>query len=874
MSSKLTPIAAITTGIILSGICGVPQSLAQTSEPPQAAPGANVPPADVPPIDVIQQQPQPKPKPKPVAQPAPAPAPQPAPAPEPEFVEADAIDPPLDQTPAQGRASGTLVPMSPLAGGEIAIEKVPGGVSTVSSEDFKRNGTIEAGEILQKTAPGIILTDAGGSPVRQQVEYRGFGAGSINGFPQGLSTYQNGIRINEVFGDTTNWDLIPSNAINDITIVSGNPVFGLNAIGGGISILMKDAWSFEGVELDVLAGSFGRRVLGAQVGQQSGPFGIYFAGQFIQEDGWRDFSEVDVKRSYTDLGYKTRNVEAHFNFTWSSSEAGVVAASPVELLEVDYGRTFTSPQTTEFELAMPSINASIRLNETLKVSTMVYYRRFKSNLIDGNLLEGEECDDVAADNGIANPFPDAICQEDLDDNGNLVPLRDAGGNLIEDDDVGEEPFGIIDKVNQKAESYGGALQLVEKAKLFGFTNSFTVGTTYDRGNVLYNTEAEIGTIGNRFVVAGSGIVVASPDDFARRSVDIDTEYVGLFFTDTIDLTSELALTVGGRYNYAKINLKDLSGNFPGITSNHTFERFNPSVGATYQLMPGLTLYGGYSEANRAPTPGELACADPENPCPIESFLTDDPPLDQVVSNTWEAGLRSRMRSANGNQSLDWSLGFFRTENTDDILFVSSTVTGRGFFFNAGDTLRQGVEASLKYRWGPVSLWAGYSYVRATFETANEFSSPVHPNAVACQFDPSEIACINVRPGDRIPGIPEHRFKGGVDFWLTSKWKVGADVIAASGQHILGDEANELKELGGYTRVDLRSSYHVSDNIEIYGFINNVFDKRYGLFGTLFEADEASEAAEPSGLGEDFFTNNRSIVPAPPVAAYAGIRMKF
>ncbi len=29
------------------------------------------------------------------------------------------------------------------------------------------------------------------------------------GTPQGLAVYQNGVRINEVFGDTVNWDLIP-----------------------------------------------------------------------------------------------------------------------------------------------------------------------------------------------------------------------------------------------------------------------------------------------------------------------------------------------------------------------------------------------------------------------------------------------------------------------------------------------------------------------------------------------------------------------------------------------------------------------------------------------------------------------------------------
>ena len=56
-------------------------------------------------------------------------------------------------------------------------------------------------------------------------------------------------------------------------------------------------------------------------------------------------------------------------------------------------------------------------------------------------------------------------------------------------------------------------------------------------------------------------------------------------------------------------------------------------------MPGITAYGGYSESNRAPTPLELGCSNPNQPCLIESFLVSDPPLQQVVSHTYEAGLR-------------------------------------------------------------------------------------------------------------------------------------------------------------------------------------------------------------------------------------------
>lgn len=745
--------------------------------------------------------------------------------------------------------------MSPVGGAEIEVKKYPGGVTTTSSKDLERRPDATPQDVLQKTVPGAILTDVAGSSFRSQLEYRGFGAGSVNGFPQGIAVYQNGVRINEVFGDVVNWDLIPSNAISDITILSGNPVYGLNAIGGGASILMKDGFNFQGVEIDIMGGSFGRKEIGAQIGVQSGPFAFYWAGEAIDEDGWRDFSEATVTRMYMDVGAKGSLVEAHFNLTWSDSSAGVATASPEDILDIGWERTFTTPQVTDLNVIMPTLNLSVKATDTLTLSGLAYYRRFKSRIIDGNLGEFEDC----------GAGTDLCAEED----GVLEPLEDINGNPVLIADVGVEPYGVLDRINQDANSWGGTIQAVEKANLFGLKNQFLVGSSYDRGQVRYGTSSEVGTIGEKYVVTGSGIILNEPDDFTGRDVDVQTEYVGVYFSDTLNITDQLALTFGGRFNFASIELLDLTGEFDGITSNHSFSRFNPNVGATYEFLPGMTVYGGYSEANRAPTPAELACADPENPCPIESFLTDDPPLEQVVTKTWEVGLRGD-NGGSGGQMLKWNLGYFHAMNNDDILFVSSPTTGRGFFLNAGDTLRQGIEAGIEYSTKRLSVYANYSFIKATYESSFEISSPNNPEGVGCAADPGET-CINVSPGDSIPGIPEHRFKTGFDYWLTSKWKFGADLIAASGQYHLGDEANLLPKVSGYSRVDLHTSYDVTENIQIYGLVNNVFDQRYGLFGTLFDPVEATEAGEPSG-----YVVNRpfGIVPAAPVAAYGGVKLKF
>ncbi|MGE0054046.1 MAG: TonB-dependent receptor [Hyphomicrobium sp.] len=822
------------------------------------------PPEEKPPEIVTKKKPAPAPvaaAPQPKAKPKPAAAPA-SPPPSPVVAQEAAPQQVTLPTPAGGPSpENTPVKMSPLAGSEIPLEKVPGAVSTISGAQIMREGSGQVQNTLQQQVPGIILSDTAGSSFRTDVSYRGFDASPIGGRSQALAVYMNGIRINEAFGDTVNLDALPAIAISDIAVVGANPVFGLNAIGGAISITMKDGFQYQGATIDVMGGSFGRRQISAEAGARSGNFSAYAAGEYLAEDGFRDFSEAQIKRMYTDLGFKNDVAELHFSFNGAKSDAGVVTAAPVELLAMDWSRTFTSPQDTEYEVLMPSLRGSVQVTDTLSFSGLTYYRKFKQNVLDGNLTEVGECEDPANAGFLCLPGDDAPEER----------VTDTNGNFVTEDDV-SSPLGSIERITQDAESYGGSAQIVERARIFDRPNQFLVGVSYDHGKVSYQTSSELGTVGDRFVVTGSGIVVGGPDDLLPRDLTSENDYYGIYFSNTLDVTDALAVTVGGRYNNATIKLTDLTGDFPELNTTNKYDRFNPMAGATYKLGYGVSVYGSYSEANRAPTAAELGCAEPENPCLIESFLTDDPPLNQVVSRTWEAGLRGEHKSWDG-QRLTWSLGYFHTLNTDDILNVAATATGRGYFLNAGDTLRQGVEAAVGYQNERFSAYASYAYVDATFETNLILPAPNTPGAEPCPGtdEDDDVNCNFVSAGDNLPGIPKNRFKAGFQYWLTPQWKFGSDLVAVSGQYFFGDEANNNAKLAGYTRVDLNTSYDVSENVQIYGLIKNAFDRRYGLFGTFFDTAEATEAAEPQGLT---LTDPRSITPAQPFAIYGGVKMKF
>ena len=201
--------------------------------------------------------------------------------------------------------------------------------------------------------------------------------------------------------------------------------------------------------------------------------------------------------------------------------------------------------------------------------------------------------------------------------------------------------GSIDRTKTAALTVGGTVQAASSDKVFGVRISLWSGRALDHGNVRFNASSELGTIGNDLFTTGTGVIIAQPDG-AVAPVDLKTRntYYGFYLTDTIDLTSRLSLTAGGRFNLAQIKLLDQLGE--DLNGSHQFSRFNPVIGATYKLTPDVTLYGGYSEANRAPTPAELACADPARPCLLDNFLVSDPPLKQVVSHTYEAGIRGQV----------------------------------------------------------------------------------------------------------------------------------------------------------------------------------------------------------------------------------------
>jgi iron complex outermembrane receptor protein len=762
-----------------------------------------------------------------------------------------------------------VVEATAIAGSAMDADKVPGNVQTLSAADLSRTGSASLTGAMDDRLGSINLNDNLDDPFQPDILYRGFEASPVLGTPQGLAVYQNGVRINEAFGDTVNWDLFPDIAINRVTLVSSSPVYGLNALGGGISISMKDGFSYQGADAEVSGGSFGNHAAAVQFGANAGGWGLYLAGNAVQSTGWREFSEDSLRQLYAVLSAHNELGSLDLSFTRSDNQLDGKGAVPVQELGVSRALIFTSPQSNINRLNFLTLNGTLKATDTWSLQSVLYYRQYQQLVQNGNTTNYTACtgEDEAG----------LLCQPDQ-----VTPLTGPAGQTLPDvSPGGAVPIGENDSEAISAFGRGAALQSTDSAQLFGLRNAFTVGAALDYARLDFSSGAAVGLISPQLLVLPSSLIVDTTESeqnaaIAAGNTAISATPVGLaginrnvgaYVTETLDLTPAFSLTASGRYNTATIDLKDQLGT--NLTGINRYTHFNPAVGGTYRLLPTVTVYAGIAQNARTPTASEIECSNPVQPCLLPSNLAGDPPtLRQVIAHTLEFGLRGRISAASaGRDVFTWNVGAFRT-NLDDDIYGIATSLSTGFFQNIGATRRQGLEAGVNYQGTAWSSYLNYSYVDACFESPLLLPSPSNPLQDA-------NGNIQVEPGDRLPGIPQHRIKAGADVAVLSNWSVGATVRFVSNQYYFGDASNQNAPLPSYTVLGFRTSFKPVHWLEVYGHIDNLLDAHYATYGTLSDPTGVGAPGVPvAGVTNGPGVDNRFQSPAAPFAVFGGFRASF
>ncbi|HWW21473.1 MAG TPA: TonB-dependent receptor, partial [Steroidobacteraceae bacterium] len=323
-----------------------------------------------------------------------------------------------------GSSSGPLeevdvIANTPLPGTAIDADKIPANVESIRAADLTREGSAALAGTLNRRLGGINLSDTLADPFQPDLIYRGFAGSPVLGTPEGLAVYQNGVRINEAFGDAVNWDLIPDIAIDRVDVVSANPVYGLNALGGAASITMKNGFSYQGAEAELSGGSFRQRSGVVQIGATEGDFGFYAAGKVLDENGWRFFAHDHIRQFYGALSRHTDALSLDLSYTHDDNQLAGQGAAPVQSLALDPHNVFTGPQSNLNRLNFATLNASLALPDALSLQGALYYRDYQQIVANGNTTSFTACTDPT--------LAGVLCQSD-----GVTPLTNSAGQFLPD----------------------------------------------------------------------------------------------------------------------------------------------------------------------------------------------------------------------------------------------------------------------------------------------------------------------------------------------------------------------------------------------------------------------------------------------------------
>jgi outer membrane receptor protein involved in Fe transport len=817
--------------------------------------------------------------------------------------------PPLALNQALAQTDRTLAPVevigtTPLPGIGQPLVEIAAPVQSANRRELERSGTLNLGEFLNNAMGSVHVNDMQGNPYQIDVNYRGYTASPLLGTPQGLSVYMDGVRMNQPFGDVVSWDLIPKGAIASLTLMPGsNPLFGLNTLGGALAVQTKDGRRHPGTSLELGLGSHARRSVEFEHGGFN-PRGLnwYLNASAFAERGWRTDSPSNVRQLFGKLGWQGGDTALSLTVAHADNQLTGNGLQEQSLLARDFSSVYTKPDETNNTSSFLNLAASHAVGDKLLLSGNLYYRHLKTSTLNGDINE--------------DALESAIYQPSAGDQAALAgagytgfPLAGANAantpfpfwnciaQVLQNDEPVEACSGLNNRTRTTQHNHGLSGQLTWLGELAGRRNQFTLGAGYDASRVNFEQTAELGYLNADRSVTGTGAFADGVSGGNLNGVPYDTrvnlasstQTWSLFASNTWSITDGLHLSLAGRYNRTNVdNLDQLRpvSDPATLTANHQFDRFNPAIGITWSPSKTLNAYLGYSESSRAPTAIELGCANPLQPCRLPNAMAGDPPLNQVVTRTVEAGVRGSLPGFSAGNPWQWSAGVFRAENSDDILFVAANAGGFGYFKNFGQTRRQGVELGASGKVGAFTLGAHYTWLDATYQSAETVNGTGNSsNDQALAGNPGVDGNITIQPGDRIPLVPQHLLKLSARYAAASTWGLSASMVAVSGSLARGNENAQHASDGtfyqgpgasaGYAVFNLGADWRPKPKLQLSAQINNLFDLRYATAAQLgANAFNAAGAVNADPFGNGSLPQSTFFAPGAPRALSVSLKYVF
>ena len=290
--------------------------------------------------------------------------------------------------------------------------------------------------------------------------------------------------------------------------------------------------------------------------------------------------------------------------------------------------------------------------------------------------------------------------------------------------------------------------------------------------------------------------------------DEDVTSYGIYFQNALEITENVNLTIGARYDDVEYDVDDnTGGNGSGNTS---FNEVSPIVGVVWSVNPAANLYGNIARSFDPPTTTEFA-----NPTGASGFNSG---LESQTATNYEIGVKGLLPG-----QARYEIALFHIDVEDELVQFELAGSGQSFFENAGSSTHKGLEAALTIELLPgLTSTLTYTYSDFTFDTFRDRSGN--------NFD-----------GNKIPGVPDNEFHIELSYQHPTGFYASWDLLHADSFY--ADNANTVKS-DAYNVANLRTGFIRSWNQwEISPFIgiNNMFDDEYfdnirinASFGRYFE----------------------------------------
>jgi outer membrane receptor protein involved in Fe transport len=505
----------------------------------------------------------------------------------------------VDTVNVRGRRPTEVGPMPGLG---LTEDEIPANIQSITAKELRESGALSLTDLMNSQMQSVTVNDYQGNPFQMDLQYRGFTAGPQIGTPQGLSVFLDGIRVNEAFGDTVNWDLIPMNAISRLDVFPGsNPVFGLNTLGGALSLRTKTGFSDPGIEARALGGAWGRKQLQLSAGGNNGTIGGFIAIHGFEEDGWRDNSPSNVRQTFGRFDLMAGIASFGLSVLKVDNDLVGNGTVPIEDFRARPETIFTSPDETKNELLQYQLSAAFDFTNEFNVTAMTYRRRSERGGTGGDAYEDFDDMDLGRDKVTKN-F-NVLCKyADLDndfepDDWNAplnAPCGEASGRTpnyekprngasvgpgsTESGVVDGTPIGLRNRTELNQISRGGAVQFNWNLD----RHKFMLGASIDTTRTSYLNAQQLGLLdGSRnFYLASEGwgpgqidpIYYAAQNEIVMNDFDGGSRNRSLYFSETWSPRDNLHLSMSGRFN-----LYDVSNALNGRASSAGLHEFRNAI---------------------------------------------------------------------------------------------------------------------------------------------------------------------------------------------------------------------------------------------------------------------------------------------------------